>query len=277
MIQETWKQIQGYPRYQISSYGRIKSFTASKNQEGRLVKIHKDRNGYKHVNLSSGTERSPENETKTLTIHRLVAIHFIPIPDELKKYDISDLQVDHILPVSMGGDIINPETGEYNLRWVTPYENSQNPYTVQHRINMTDRRKKTVYQYDEDLVLINTFESTAQAARALNASQGNIAQCVNGYLPRYLGCIFSYEPITNITQREEKEKEAEPMRLRTKRNVLNAVAKWQRKAQLEGNAWYQRHAEQAKEMSKKYYWSHRDEILKKVTERREQQRKNRGA
>lgn len=279
MIKETWKQIQGYPRYQISSYGRVKSFTSRLYPQGKLVKISTDKNGYKHVNLTDGTERCSSNNTKTMTIHRLVALHFIPIPEELQKYDIRELQVDHILPVSLGGDIVNPDTGEFNLRWVTPYENSMNPYTIIHRINMTEKVKKKVYQYDENLTLINTYESTAAAARALNASQGNIAQCVNGYLPRYYGFIFSYQPLTDISQRDALEKEQEQMRLRTRRNVLNAIAKYQKKAQLEGRAWYQRNAEKSRAISKEYYWSHREEILRKAKEKKakeREQKQNRG-
>lgn len=58
------------------------------------------------------------------------------------------------------------------------------------------KRKKTVYQYDFDLNLINTFESTLDAAEKLGFSQGNIVQACNRAILQTNGFIFSYEPLT---------------------------------------------------------------------------------
>ena len=60
------------------------------------------------------------------------------------------------------------------------------------------KRKKQVYQYDLELNLIATYESTLDAAEKLGISQGNICQCCNRAIPKTNGFIFSYEPLTEL-------------------------------------------------------------------------------
>ena len=60
------------------------------------------------------------------------------------------------------------------------------------------KRKKTVYQYDFELNLIAIYESTSDAARQLNISQGNICQCANHIIKSTNGYYFSYEPLTEL-------------------------------------------------------------------------------
>lgn len=67
---EIWKDIDGYEGiYQVSSLGRIKSF--SMVNKGKIRKPNVDRYGYVHVNLSK------DGKVKNPTIHRLVAFAFL--------------------------------------------------------------------------------------------------------------------------------------------------------------------------------------------------------
>lgn len=105
---EQWKQIQGYPKYMVSDYGRVKSF------------VHKDekiltpRIGKKHL---KSVRHLPylyvalynNGKPKGFLLHRLVAIHFIP-----NTYNLP--QVNHI-----DNNVSNNKID--NLEWVTPSQN----------------------------------------------------------------------------------------------------------------------------------------------------------
>ena len=94
-------EIIGYPNYLIYSDGSVFS-----KKFNRFKTPQKFNTGYKYVLLYNG--RKP----KAMRIHRLVAIHYIPNPENKP-------QVDHI-----NRDISNNDIS--NLRWVTKSENNQN-------------------------------------------------------------------------------------------------------------------------------------------------------
>jgi len=96
-----WKSIENYPNYEISNCGMVM------NSRGNILKptINNGR-GYEYVDLHNNGKR------KNCTIHRLVAIAFIPNPE-------NKLHVDHI-------DRCKTNNHVSNLRWATHSENMQN-------------------------------------------------------------------------------------------------------------------------------------------------------
>ena len=66
-MDEVWKKIDD--RYSISNLGNVKSNYANKE---RILNPYKDARGYLKVDLRHGKDR------KTMFVHRLVAIAFIP-------------------------------------------------------------------------------------------------------------------------------------------------------------------------------------------------------
>ena len=94
------KEIQGYNNYLIYPDGRV--WSKLTNKFLKPGKAH----GYLHVNLYK------DGEPKKCRIHRLVAEHYIPNPDNLP-------QVDHRYRDRTDNRV-------ESLRWVTPSENSQN-------------------------------------------------------------------------------------------------------------------------------------------------------
>ena len=73
---EIWEDINGYEGlYQVSNLGNIKSFKRYK--DGKLLSPKTDKDGYKEVGL-----RDSFGKRKFFRIHRIVALEFIPNPDE---------------------------------------------------------------------------------------------------------------------------------------------------------------------------------------------------
>ena len=98
-MKEEWKSVIGYEGlYEVSSCGQIKSL-----RKGALLTPHKI-NGYYVVRLCKN------GKMKNHKVHRLVAIAFIPNPEN-KAF------VDHI-------DTNRSNNRVENLRWVTASENS---------------------------------------------------------------------------------------------------------------------------------------------------------
>ena len=105
MEDEIWVDIKGYEGlYQVSNKGRVKKIY--KNGKIRILKTRLDNNGYLCVTLSKN------NKPKIFKMHRLIATHFIPNPDNKPC-------VDHI-------NTIRTDNRIENLRWVTKKENSNN-------------------------------------------------------------------------------------------------------------------------------------------------------
>lgn len=100
LFEEKWLYIN--PCYQISSYGRVKSFCKGKI---KILKPLLSNGGYLYVPLYNGERKSQDN----FFIHRLVADFFIPNPE-------SKPQVNHV-----DGCKFNNYVG--NLAWCTVSEN----------------------------------------------------------------------------------------------------------------------------------------------------------
>ena len=94
-------EIQGYENYLIYPEGRVYS-----KKNDKFLKHHIGTTGYYYVSLCK------DGKAKKYKIHRLVAIHYIPNPDNKP-------QVDHINRNTLDNRV-------ENLRWATRSENMQN-------------------------------------------------------------------------------------------------------------------------------------------------------
>ena len=99
-MNEEWRPIEGYEGlYEVSSYGRVRSLDRYDNRncfrKGKVLSPAKDKNGYLKVVLNCN------GKCKTINVHRLVALTFLPNPDNLpcvnhKNEDKTDNRVDNL-------------------------------------------------------------------------------------------------------------------------------------------------------------------------------------
>lgn len=100
MLNIEWRVIAEFPNYEVSNTGLIK------NSLGKIMKTFVQNSGYEVASFSIRNGRSAKR-----TVHRVVAIAFIPNPDNVR-------YVNHIDGVKTN----NPAS---NLEWVTAQQNIQ--------------------------------------------------------------------------------------------------------------------------------------------------------
>lgn len=117
-MNEIFKDVEGFEGlYQISNLGRVKSLNRTvissngkvRNLKEKIMKPCLIGTGYVTVVLYTG-----KKTIKLKHIHRLIALHFIPNPDNKP-------QVNHINSIRNDNRLVN-------LEWVTPRENSSHGY-----------------------------------------------------------------------------------------------------------------------------------------------------
>lgn len=119
---EEWRPIEGYEGlYEVSNLGRVRSIDRIVNKHLINGKILNVRNGiYLTVTLSKN------GKAKQMTIHRIVAIAFIPNQNNYG-------YIDHI-------DGNKHNNNASNLRWVTCSMNMNNPITLEKMKHINDGR-----------------------------------------------------------------------------------------------------------------------------------------
>ena len=115
-MEEVWKEIPDYPDYKISTLGNIMS---KKWGDWRQLNPGPDRQGYLRLNLYDVNTKK-----KYCGVHRLLALAFIPNPDNLPT-------VDHIDQNNRNNDLSN-------LRWATHKTQVMNRTNTRYDITETD-------------------------------------------------------------------------------------------------------------------------------------------
>ena len=123
---ELWKDIDGYTgRYMISDEGRVKSLSR-KGASERILKAATTKCGYKQVSLGDS-----EGKYKSYLVHRLVALAFIPNPDNLP-------EVDH-------HDENKSNNDSLNLTWTDSFDNVHRSQSKEFLFVNPDGEKVKVY------------------------------------------------------------------------------------------------------------------------------------
>lgn len=194
-MEEIWKDVVGYEGlYQVSNTGRLVR-KERLDSNGRFLSqqekvIHKIYGtGYYGTAIVDG-----KGNSKNVLIHRLVAMAFIPNPNNYP-------QIDHI-----DGNKSNNRVE--NLRWCTAKQNinfpmslanrsrvlkvAQNkPEAIKHKIAAS--HKKAIVQYDMNGNFIKEWSSLHEVGRECGFNISNISACANGRKASAYGYIWKHK------------------------------------------------------------------------------------
>lgn len=181
MAHEEWRDVVGYEGYyQVSSLGRVRSLTRNIfngkvffKKAGKMMRITVGKNQYCRVTLTKDAKQVQ------WYVHRLVAMAFLPNPDNLP-------EVDHI--------DANPSNNRLtNLRWVTKHENMNHIMELGHHYDGSSNlrhgvRKVPVIRSDGKV-----YDSMIAASRALGYKTNTMVWGnLNGRCSECRGYTFQY-------------------------------------------------------------------------------------
>ena len=168
---EKWKNIKGYEgRYQISTFGRVRSFINNSHQKYKTPKILQDsvNKGYHFVRLQKN------GQIKNKLVHRLVAEAFLPNPN-------SKLEVNH-----KDGNKSNNHV--LNLEWATHSENVSHMYRkLGYKAKGGLKKKKTLCVETGTI-----YNSLMEAGRQTNTDYSLIGRVCRGEISQTKGYHWRY-------------------------------------------------------------------------------------
>lgn len=166
-VEETWKSLDslGFPKYSISSHGKVTNTTT-----GKIIKPTIRESGYHRIAIID-----TNGKRLTLTVHKLVATLFIGPPPS------NQHTIDHI-----DRDTTNNYYG--NLRWAT------NEEQVINRSNKGSTTGRRVNQYDLHGNFIKTWNTAQEAGDSigLGTNVRNIPAVCKGKRNHVAGYIWKY-------------------------------------------------------------------------------------
>lgn len=173
---EIWKDIVGWEGlYQVSSYGRVKSF---RKKEPHVLSSCIGKHGYNVVLLHDG-----KGKRKNERVHRLVAQAFIPNTNNYPYINHKD--------ENKTNNCVN------NLEWCTAEYNS-NYGTCKSRIGNSNSRP--ILKYDLEGNFIREYKSMSEAERIEGINHASICICCNGRVSYQGSSIWIYKGDENTIQ-----------------------------------------------------------------------------
>ena len=155
---EEWRDIKGYEGlYQVSSWGRVKSFNYKNTGKEGIFTMKPDNRGYLIVTLYKNEKR------KHYSMHKLVAEAFIPNPNNLPYINHKD----------------EDKTNNYveNLEWCTPEYNNTYGTKIKRQSNSMIGNKNPRATKVKCITTNEIFNTIKEASEKYNINHSNIGQC----------------------------------------------------------------------------------------------------
>ena len=169
LYEEEWRVIRRYPRYEVSSYGRIRNI-----KTGRILHQYINQNGYLNLTLSTGKKGVQFNAR----VHRIVAEAFC---ENTYSCSTDELDVNHD-----DGDKTNNHV--YNLYWFTRKENIRHAFDTGLKVSGRSKRVRVIETGEE-------YYSARECARRMFGDervQTSISACILGKQSHVKGYHFEY-------------------------------------------------------------------------------------
>ena len=167
MESEVWKPVVGYEGlYEVSNIGRVRSINFHKSGKAKVMRPSLNTWGYLIVDLRKNNKRH------SYAVHRLVALAFIPNPDNLP-------EINHKNEIKYDNTVDNLEwcTRKYNINYGTAIK----------------RRSKPIVQFDNNGNVVGKFKSIREASRYCQIDRHSISFCVNGKQKTSKGFVWKYD------------------------------------------------------------------------------------
>lgn len=181
-MQEIWKDFVNYEgAYQVSNLGNIRSLNYNNNHKIKNISQHIHKTGYLMANLSRN------GVSKTTNVHRIVALAFLPNPNNYKCVNHKD------------GNKLNNNVS--NLEWCTYRQNTL--HAIEHglakphlimlgRTGIKNPLSKRINQYDLQGNLIKSWNCISDAARYYGGNPSSICNHLAGRHKTYKGFVWKY-------------------------------------------------------------------------------------
>ena len=163
---EVWKNINDFPNYEVSNFGRVKNV-----KTGHILKTNTSDRYYSVELFNNG-------ESKRILVHRLVAEAFLPKVTGKEWINHKD------------GNRYNNEVS--NLEWCTPTEN--NIHAIQTGLNHPGAYQKKAVRIKETGEI---FDGVVECANAISADFRNVYRALNSpqnYAVNGLHCEYVKKP-----------------------------------------------------------------------------------
>lgn len=198
-MEELWKDIVGYEgRYQVSSFGRVRSVSRIVNRprgttrlvESKVLSLQKNKFGYLRILLIDKNHKA-----KTCSVHRLVALTFIPNPNNL--------------PMVNHKDENKENNSVENLEWCDAAYNTSYGTAIQRRSEKRRRKVEMIDKYSGKTLKV--FNSVQEASNESGISRQLITDVCMKRPRKYTagGYIWRYAD----TNEREKRKVGDEIRM----------------------------------------------------------------
>jgi len=161
-MEEIWKKIDGFSNYEVSNLGRVRNL-----KRNTYLKGGTNPKGYKSITIQDDSL-----EYKTFSLHKLVALLFIPNPNNYS-------EINHI-------DENKSNNCADNLEWCT------RSYNINYGTR-NDNLKKPIIQYSLSGKYIKEWDSISTASRDMNLDRSSISLCCLGVYRKSQGYIWRYK------------------------------------------------------------------------------------
>lgn len=184
-MDEEWRRLEEYPSYEVSNKGRVRSIDRIAIRKGRKARIKgmllnpKSERGYLSVTLYSGSRR----EHKKTGVHRLVAMAFIPNPNNYPYVNHKDENKEN--------------NNSDNLEWCTAKYNSNYGTAIERRVahqdwqSIAEKNSRSVIAVDDSGRIVKRYKSMTSASNDGHKTAG-ITKCCKGQLKTYHGLTWRY-------------------------------------------------------------------------------------